>query len=161
MRRKRAPLLTAQQLLDEAYDARLRALERIRSSAGVVHASRARLESAQRSSSAELERLEERARELLAAGDETGARAVAAKCVPIDGDIEAAAHELGKYRDAEAHLETMRDMVAQQLTTLRKQRESMRSAHASGAALETVRTQLDLLAAQFAPVERELATPPR
>lgn len=160
LRRRRVRDTTAVQLLDEAYDARLRALERIRAAAGSVHASRARLESSLRSSRAALERHEQQARDALAAGDEHAARAAAARCVPIDADIAATGEELRKYRATEDNLATMRSVVAEQLNSLRKRREAARGSVASAEALEVIRAELAQLGAQFSTVEHELDSRP-
>jgi phage shock protein A len=159
-RRSQPPVVTPASVLDEAYDARLRALERIRAASGAVHASRARLESSVRSSAAALERLEAQARTALAAGDEDTARAVAARCVPIDADIAEATEQIQRYQETERNLETMRELVAEQLTSLRKRRETLRGSAAGAAALDRVRSDVAALAADFGPVEQELAKQP-
>lgn len=156
LRRKSAPADSSLQLLDDAYAARLRTLARIRAAADGIHATRARLEASLRSSLAALQRLEHQARELLAQGDEAAARAAAARCVPIDAEITEANEQLARFRATEQDLETMRELVSDQLNWIRKRRESLRGAHASGRALDSVRSELAALAGEFASVEQEL-----
>lgn len=159
LRRRRTQSVAPAQLLDAAYAERLRALERIRRASDGVHATRARLESSLRSSLVALQRLEHQAREALGDGDEEAARSIAARCVPLDAEIAAANEQLGRYRATEGDLESMRQLVAEQLNSIRKRRESLRGARATEQALDSVRADLAALAAEFASVERELSAP--
>lgn len=150
--------MTALDLLDAAYDERLRALERIRAAAASLHASRARLESASRTWIAAVKRHEQRAREALAAGDETAARVAAAACVPIDGDIEAAAVQRERYLATERTLAAARDIVTGQLDSVRRRRESLGGVQSGAAAMDRLRAELAALATEYEPVERALGS---
>jgi phage shock protein A len=153
-RRKPPPAVTPLSLLDSAYDDRLRALERIRAASAAVHASRARLEASRRSWVASVERHESDAREALATGDEAQARSAAARCVPLDADIQAADEQLARFQDTEDDLAVARDIVAQQLNALRRRREAKRGMRSTAAALAAIRTDLAALDQGFEPVAR-------
>jgi phage shock protein A len=155
-RRRQARAVTAQSLLDAAYDERLRALERIRTASAGVHASRARLESSRRTWAAAVAKYETEAREALAAGDEDGAREAAARCVPLDADIAAADEQLQRFHESEEGLAAARDVVADQLNALRRRRETTRGLKASHAALEAVRADLEALNQALQPVEQDI-----
>lgn len=158
-RRKPPPAVTPQSLLDAAYDERLLSLERIRAASAVVHASRARLEASRRAWLASVERHENEARAALAAGDEGKARAAAARCVPIDADIGAADAALVQFQETENDLGSARDIVAQQLNALRRRRDALRGARATGAALAAVQADLATLDRAFEPVVKAIKNP--
>jgi phage shock protein A len=155
LRRRTPKAVTPLALLDEAYEHRIDAMERLRRAHASVLAAEAGLERDRRSARAAVDRLEAGARRALNEGDEQQAKELASRCVPLDADIDHLTASLDRVRDTEAALGAALRLIEQQLDAVRRRRDSLRHTHAK-AALAAVQDDLRALAEQYAPVTEAL-----
>jgi phage shock protein A len=139
-------------LLDQAYEKRLDAIQRLRAAHASVLAAEARLERDRRTARAAVDRLEEKARLALNDGDEDAAKSAAAECIPLDARIAQLESELGRVRETETVLDGALRLVGQQLDTLRHKHDAARNAPGGKAALAAVQADLEALASAYVPV---------
>lgn len=152
LRRRRAAPPDTLELVSTAYQQRLAALERLRVARAGVVAARARADNERRSAGAAIERHEQVARRALDNGDESAAKAAAARCVPLEAAVAEATATLESLADTDAVLDAAVTLVQQQLDVLRQQRARLTSATDTAAALAGVQADLEALAVEFEPV---------